>query len=283
MEWLTTQAVIALLMLTMLEIVLGIDNVVFISILTGKLPEHQRRKATIIGLGAAMLMRIVLLIGIKWIMGLTKPIFDMLDRGISWKDIILIGGGGFLVFKAVREIHHNVEGIHKDGTTKAATFASVIFQIVMLDLIFSLDSVITAVGMADQLWVMITAVVVAIGVMMIFANPISGFVQRHPAMKILALAFLVLIGVALVIEGFAPDPLIGPDGEEHGGHHGFKGYIYAAMGFGLIVELLQLRMSKNRRRRERLKLEIEERQLEATGHSDAELQESKAKPSPDAS
>lgn len=268
MEWLTTQAVIALFMLTLLEIVLGIDNVVFISILTGKLPEKQRRKATIIGLGAALGMRIVLLICIKWIMGLTATVFELFDRGISWKDMILIGGGAFLIAKAVHEIHVNVEGLHKVGSAKAATFSGVIMQIVVLDLIFSLDSVITAVGMADDLWVMITAVVIAIGVMMVFATPISEFVQRHPAMKILALAFLVLIGVALAIEGFASDIVIGPDGEEHGGGHGFKGYIYAAMGFALIVELLQLRMSKNRARHDRLKLDIEINQHQADERKD---------------
>lgn len=257
MEWLTTQAIVALLMLTLLEIVLGIDNVVFISILTGKLPKHQQRKATLVGLGAALAMRIVLLICIKWIMGLQDTVFELLGRGISWKDMILIGGGAFLIAKAVHEIHVNVEGLHKVDKSKVATFAGVIMQIVVLDLIFSLDSVITAVGMADDLWVMITAVIIAIGVMMVFANSISNFVQRHPAMKILALAFLVLIGVALLIEGFAQDIFVAEDGTEHGGHSGFKGYIYASMGFALIVELLQLRMSKNRAKRDRLKLDIE--------------------------
>lgn len=251
MEWLSMQAVVALFMLTILEIVLGIDNIVFISILTDKLPKASRAKATFIGLGAALLMRIILLICIKWVMGLTATIFDAFGRGISWKDLILLIGGGFLIAKATHEIHVTVEGHHKVGQGKSATFASVIFQIVLLDLIFSLDSVITAVGMADQLWVMITAVMIAMGVMMTFAQPISSFVQRHPAMKLLALAFLVLIGVALVIEGFQPDPIVDEHGVTHEGHHGFKGYIYAAMGFALIVELLQLRMSSNKAKRQK--------------------------------
>jgi len=245
MEWLTTEALVALLMLTLLEIVLGIDNIVFISILTGKLPEKQRPRATIVGLAAALIMRILLLIGIKWVMGLTKPLFDVASRGISVKDLILVGGGGFLIAKATYEIHHNVENHgRKLGKKQPASFAGVIVQIMLLDMIFSLDSVITAVGMANQLWVMIAAVMISIGVMMVFANSISSFVQRHPAMKILALAFLVLIGVALAIEGSQPDPIMidGHPGEES---HGFKGYIYAAMGFALIVELLQLRMAKN--------------------------------------
>jgi len=245
MEWLTTEALVALMMLTMLEIILGIDNIVFISILTGKLPEKQRPRATIIGLGAALIMRIILLIGIKWVMGLVEPLFEIANRGISTKDLILILGGGFLVAKATYEIHHSVENHgRKLGKKQPASFAGVIAQIMVLDMIFSLDSVITAVGMADQLWVMITAVVVSIGVMMVFANPISTFVQRHPAMKLLALAFLVLIGVALTIEGAQPDPVM-IDGHAVEQHHGFKGYIYAAMGFALIVELLQLRMTKN--------------------------------------
>ena len=245
MEWLTTEALVALMMLTMLEIILGIDNVVFISILTGKLPEKQRPKATIVGLGAALAMRVVLLIGLKWIMGLVEPLFDIAGRGISTKDLILLLGGAFLVGKATYEIHHNVENHgRKLGNKQPASFAGVIAHIMVLDMIFSLDSVITAVGMANQLWVMITAVVISIAVMMVFANPISSFVQRHPAMKLLALAFLVLIGVALAIEGAQPDPIV-VDGEVVGEHHGFKGYIYAAMGFALAVELLQLRMAKN--------------------------------------
>ncbi len=245
MEWFTTEALVALMMLTMLEIILGIDNIVFISILTGKLPEKQRPRATLIGLSAALGMRILLLIGIKWVMELVEPLFDVADRGISIKDLILILGGAFLIAKATYEIHHNVENHgRKLGNKQPASFSGVIVQIMILDMIFSLDSVITAVGMADQLWVMIAAVMISIGVMMVFAGAISSFVQRHPAMKLLALAFLVLIGVALVIEGCQPDPMI-IDGHEVAGHHGFKGYIYAAMGFALALELLQLRMASN--------------------------------------
>lgn len=243
MEWFTTETMAALLMLTMMEIVLGIDNIVFISILTGKLPEKDRRKATTLGLGAALGMRIALLLGITWVMGLVEPVFTAAGRGISIKDLILILGGAFLVAKATHEIHVNVEGHgHGPKAVRAASFTGVIAQIMVLDLIFSLDSVITAVGMAEQLWVMIAAVVVSIGVMMAFAGTISRFVQRHPAMKLLAMSFLVLIGVALVIEGCEADPVM-VDGHAVGGHHGFKGYIYAMMGFALLIELLQMRMS----------------------------------------
>lgn len=248
MEWLTTEAFIALGMLTMLEIILGIDNIVFISILTGRLPEKDRPRATTIGLAAALGMRILLLIGITWVMGLVKPLFDVANRGISAKDLILLAGGAFLVAKATYEIHHNVEGhAHDPRKVKAASFAGVITQIMLLDIIFSLDSVITAVGMAEQLWVMITAVVISMVIMMVFAGRIGAFVQRHPAMKLLALAFLVLIGVALVVEGGQPDPLV-IEGQEVAQHHGFKGYIYAMMGFALLLELLQMRMTKNAQR-----------------------------------
>lgn len=244
MEWLTTEAIVALGMLTLLEIVLGIDNIVFISILTGKLPEKDRPRATTIGLGAALGMRVLLLLGITWVMGLVHPLFEVADRGISAKDLILLGGGAFLVAKATYEIHHNVEGHgHDPQKVKAASFAGVIAQIMMLDIIFSLDSVITAVGMANQLWVMITAVVISMAIMMAFARSIGAFVQRHPAMKLLALAFLVLIGAALVIEGSQADPIV-VDGQEIEQHHGFKGYIYAMMGFALLIELLQMRMTK---------------------------------------
>lgn len=248
MEWLTTEAFVALGMLTLLEIVLGIDNIVFISILTGKLPEKDRPRATTLGLTAALGMRVLLLLGITWVMGLVRPLFEVADRGISAKDLILIGGGAFLVAKATYEIHHNVEGHgHDPRKVKAASFANVIAQIMMLDIIFSLDSVITAVGMANQLWVMIAAVVISMAIMMAFAGRIGAFVQRHPAMKLLALAFLVLIGVALVIEGSQADPVV-VDGHEIAQHHGFKGYIYAMMAFALAIELLQMRMTKNARK-----------------------------------
>jgi predicted tellurium resistance membrane protein TerC len=221
---------IALLTLTALEIVLGIDNVIFISILAGKLPEDQRDKARIVGLSLAMFMRIALLFSISWVIGLTAPIFNIFGMDISGRDIILIGGGLFLLVKATLEIHGKLEGEeHATGAgVKAASFAGVITQILLLDIVFSLDSVITAVGMAEQLWVMVTAVVIAIGVMLVSAGTISDFVNRHPTVKMLALSFLLLIGMSLVAEGLD--------------FHIPKGYIYFAMGFSVFVEMLNLRL-----------------------------------------
>jgi len=221
---------IALLTLTALEIVLGIDNIIFISILASKLPEEQQARARMVGLGAAMVMRILLLLTISWVIGLTAPLFNILGMEVSGRDLILIGGGLFLLGKSTLEIHHRLEGEEeKPGTTvKAASFAGVIFQIMLLDIVFSLDSVITAVGMADDLWVMITAVVIAVGVMMLSAGPISDFVNRHPTVKILALAFLLLIGTSLVAEGLE--------------FHIPKGYIYFAMAFSVFVEIINLRV-----------------------------------------
>ncbi len=221
---------IALLTLTVLEIVLGIDNIIFISILTGKLPADQQPRARVVGLGAAMVMRILLLFAVSWVIGLTQPIFEILGMEVSGRDLILIGGGLFLLGKSTLEIHHRLEG--EEETTGAdvqvASFAGVIVQIMLLDIVFSLDSVITAVGMVDQLWVMITAVVIAVGVMMLSAGTISDFVNQHPTVKILALAFLLLIGTSLVAEGLE--------------FHIPKGYIYFAMAFSVFVELINLRI-----------------------------------------
>ena len=231
---------VALLTLTALEIVLGIDNIVFIAILVAKLPQHQQAKARRIGLSLAMGIRILLLLAISWIMGLTKVLFsiptpwtDAGSLGVSGRDLILLIGGLFLIGKATYEIHDKLEGDAHHGLTTGratASFAAIITQILMLDIVFSLDSVITAVGMSNNIWIMITAVVIAIGVMLVFAGRVSDFVERHPTIKMLALSFLLLIGVMLVMEGF------------HG--HIPKGYIYFAMAFSLAVELLNMKLRK---------------------------------------
>jgi predicted tellurium resistance membrane protein TerC len=229
-ELLTVENLIALLTLSSLEIVLGIDNIVFIAILTGKLPGERQAQARNIGLILAMFMRIGLLFGISWIMGLTKPLFGMFDHEITGKDLIMLVGGLFLLGKATFEIHEKLEGheVPFEGQKKPrASFASVIVQILIIDAVFSLDSVITAVGMAKEITVMIAAVIIAIGVMLAFAGPISGFVEKHPTIKMLALSFLILIGVMLMVEGL--------------GTHVNKGYIYFAMAFSLCVELLNMR------------------------------------------
>ena len=237
MSWLTDPEIwIAFLTLTSLEIVLGIDNIVFISIVAARLPESQQAKARNVGLILAMLMRILLLLVISWVIGLTAPLFAVLGQEISWRDVILIVGGLFLVAKSTYEIHHKLEG-EEDGVpgdrTKYPSFRAVILQILILDIVFSLDSVITAVGMVDEIGVMIAAVMVAVTVMLIGAGPISRFVERHPTVKMLALSFLLLIGVMLMAEGF--------------GQHVPKGYIYFAMAFSLFVEMLNLRARKVRR------------------------------------
>lgn len=227
----TASDLVALITLTFLEIVLGIDNVVFISILSTKLPESQQGAARRTGLLVAMGMRILLLLSIFWIIRLTSPLFYMLGRPISGRDLILIGGGLFLLAKATKEIHERLEGEegHRSARVRPS-FAAVITQIMLLDIVFSLDSVITAVGMADQITIMVTAVILAVGVMMFSAGPISSFVNRHPTVKVLALSFLVLIGVALVGDGL--------------GTHIPKGYIYFAMGFSVFVEVLNLRVRR---------------------------------------
>ncbi|WP_291271061.1 TerC family protein [Geothrix sp.] len=230
MSWMTSpEAWIALLTLTVLEIVLGIDNIIFISILAGKLPAEKQAKARQTGLLLAMGMRIVLLMSIAWIVKLTNPLFQILGRGFSGRDLILLGGGLFLIAKATHEIHHKLEGIEGASVKKVApSFSGVLIQIMLLDIVFSLDSVITAVGMAQDLAVMVTAVVISVGVMMLAAKPIGDFVETHPTLKILALSFLLLIGTTLVGEGT--------------GMHIPKGYIYFAMAFSLLVEMLNLRL-----------------------------------------
>ncbi len=232
MDWLTQpESWIALLTLTVLEVVLGIDNVIFISILVGKLPPAQQPKARRIGLGLAMFLRIGLLASLAWMVKLTSPLFTVLGQGISGRDLILLVGGLFLLFKATREIHERLEGEEGHASARvAASFASVIIQVLLLDIVFSLDSVITAVGMANELAVMVTAVVVAVGIMMLAAGPIGDFVTVHPTIKMLALAFLLLIGMSLIAEGLD--------------FHIPKGYVYFAMGFSIFVEMLNLRLRK---------------------------------------
>ena len=229
---LTSENLVALLTLSLLEIVLGIDNIVFISILTGKLPPVQRAKARRIGLALAMGMRIGLLFAISWVMRLTEPLFTVTRFEFSGRDLILLGGGLFLIAKATWEIHDKLEGgEHERGAAgKGVSFAGVLVQIMLLDVVFSLDSVITAVGMARAIWVMVAAVVISVGVMVVFANAIGEFVERHPTIKMLALSFLILIGVMLTAEGF--------------GKHFEKGYVYSAMAFSLLVELLNMRLRR---------------------------------------
>jgi predicted tellurium resistance membrane protein TerC len=220
---------IALGTLTVLEIVLGIDNIVFISILAGKLPEGDRARARRVGLSLAMFIRILLLLSITWIMRLTAPLFTVLGQEISGRDMILIVGGVFLLGKSTLEIHEKVEGVEGHGSARVVkSFAAVIVQILLLDIVFSLDSVITAVGMAEDVAVMILAVVIAVGVMLLSSGAISDFVDRHPTVKILALSFLLLIGVSLIGEGFE--------------QHIPKGYIYFAMAFSVFVEMINLRI-----------------------------------------
>lgn len=232
MDWLTDPQVwIAFITLVSLELVLGVDNVIFISILAGKLPSHEQARARTIGLALAVISRILLLFSLSWIIGLTEPLFQVLTLEISGRDIILLLGGLFLLAKATFEIHQKLEGMegHASAGVKAS-FSSVIVQILLLDVVFSLDSVITAVGMVDQLAIMIAAVVIAAVVMILSAGPISAFVDRHPTIKMLALSFLLLIGFTLIIEGFH--------------QHIPKGYIYFAMGFSVLVEMLNLRLRK---------------------------------------
>jgi predicted tellurium resistance membrane protein TerC len=230
MEWITDpQAWIGLLTLTALEIVLGIDNVIFISILAGKLPANRQKGARRTGLLLAMVSRILLLFSLSWVIGLTKPLFGVFGRAVSGRDLVLLLGGLFLLGKSTHEIHDKLEGDSgRSSAAVAPSYASVLVQILLLDVVFSLDSVITAVGMVQQLAVMVTAVVLAVGFMMVFAEPVSRFVDRHPTVKMLALSFLLLIGVMLIADGF--------------GHHIPKGYVYFAMAFSVFVEMLNLRV-----------------------------------------
>ena len=251
LDWITSpEAWIALLSLTALEIVLGVDNIIFISILVGRLPPVQRGRARIIGLGLAMVMRIGLLLTLAWMMRLTAPLFTLLSQDFSGRDLILLGGGLFLLAKSVLEIHHSLEG-EEDGSSTAprhAQFLSTLVQIAIIDIVFSLDSVITAVGMVTQIPVMVLAIVIAVGIMMFAAKPIGDFVDSHPTIKMLALSFLILIGVALVGEGFEL--------------HIPKGYIYFAMAFAVVVEMLNLRL---RGKRQPMKLRKDLSSHEAKG------------------
>jgi predicted tellurium resistance membrane protein TerC len=233
MEWLSDPQIwISLVTLSALEIVLGIDNLVFLAILADRLPEHQRPLARRLGLGFALITRLLLLASLSWIIGLVEPVFVVFDHAVSWRDIILIGGGVFLLAKATHEIHGSLEGENGEqgqpGVAKAAGagFTSTIIQIGILDIVFSLDSVITAVGMANQLWVMVVAVIIAVIIMLVAAGPLSAFVSKHPTVKMLALSFLLLVGTSLVADGM--------------GFHIPKGYLYFAMGFSVLVEALNL-------------------------------------------
>ncbi len=237
MGWLADpQAWVSLLTLTLLEVVLGIDNLIFVSILAGRLPPAQQGRARRIGLTLALVMRLALLAAISWITRLTAPVFAVAGHDVSWRDLVLIGGGLFLVYKGTQEIHARIEGEgeHDAAVPVHASFVGTIVQIGLLDIVFSLDSVITAVGMANQLSIMVTAVVIAMAVMLLASGPVSGFVNRHPTVKMLALSFLLLIGMVLIADG--------------SGFHVPKGYIYAAIGFSIMVELLNQLAGRRRRR-----------------------------------
>jgi predicted tellurium resistance membrane protein TerC len=227
---------IALITLIALEVVLGIDNLIFISILSNKLPEHQRVRARRLGIGAALIMRLLLLATISWIVGLTAPVFTAFGHAFSWRDLILIAGGLFLVWKATKEIHHTVDPIdHKEDIvshTVTMSMGAAVFQILLLDLVFSIDSIITAVGMTDQIAIMYIAVIFAVTVMLLAANPLANFIEKNPTIVMLALAFLLMIGTTLIADGF--------------GFHVPKGYIYAAMGFSVLVEFLNM-LARRRR------------------------------------
>ena len=223
----------ALATLTALELVLGIDNIIFISILAARVPEEKRNKARRVGITLAAVTRLGLLFTITWIIGLTAPLFTLLGQDFSWRDLILIGGGLFLIAKATHEIHQKLEGATQPvtaGGAAAVSFGSAIAQIMVLDIVFSLDSIITAVGMVDQIWVMVTAILISIVFMLIFAKPLGDFVERHPTVKVLALSFLIMIGLVLIADGF--------------GQHIPKGYIYGAMAFSVFVEMINLWIRK---------------------------------------
>ncbi len=250
MEWIfEPQAWVALATLTALEIVLGIDNIIFIAILVARLPEKQRARARVFGLALAMLSRIALLLSLVWVMTLTRPLFSVLDHAFSGRDLILLGGGLFLLVKSTFEIHNSLESAEEHSSDRvAAGFAGVLVQILLLDVIFSLDSVITAVGLAQHLQIMILAIVIAVGVMMVSAGAISDFVDRHPTIKMLALSFLILIGVTLMAEGLA--------------FHIPKGYVYFAMAFSVCVELLNMKVRKKRPEPVKLRKPLRQKPLE---------------------
>lgn len=223
---------IALATLTFLEIVLGIDNIIFISIVTNKLPKKDQPRARFIGLSLALIFRVLLLLSLSYIIGLTKPVFSIMNFDVSWRDIILFAGGIFLIAKSVSELHGKVVGLeHKQKDIKAASFNSIIFQIILLDIVFSFDSILTAIGLSNQIPIMITAVVIAIIVMMLFSGPVSEFVNKHVTLQILALSFLILIGFMLIVESLHS--------------HVPKGYIYFAVAFSLLVEVINMRVRKN--------------------------------------
>lgn len=251
MSWITDpQAWIALATLTALEIVLGIDNIIFISILVGRLPHEQRNRATVFGLGLAMITRIVLLLSLTWVMGLTTPLFKIIAQEISGRDLILILGGLFLLGKSTHEIHNSLEGQEISSRNRvSASLVSVLIQIAIIDMVFSLDSVITAVGLAEHLAVMILAIVISVAIMMASARAIGEFVDNHPTIKMLALSFLILVGLALFGEGFEL--------------HIPKGYIYFAMAFSVAVEMLNLRIRAKRAKPLRLRKPLEEGEMPA--------------------
>jgi len=231
MEFFTTEIIVSLITLTFLEIILGIDNIVFISIVSGRLPVSQQKKARVIGISVAFLGRVMLLLAINWIIGLSKPFFTINDFAVSYRDLILIAGGLFLIGKSTSEIHNRIEGKQEgEHKTKKLTLRSAIIQILILDLVFSLDSIITAIGLVDNVGVIIIAIVISLAVMLLFARRISDFINRHPAMKILAVSFLIMIGTVLVIEGFHV--------------HVPKGYIYVSMAFALGIEVINMRISR---------------------------------------
>jgi predicted tellurium resistance membrane protein TerC len=239
--FLSAEAWIALLTLTFLEIVLGVDNIIFISIVSNKLPVHQQKKARTIGLVLALVFRIGMLLSISWIIGFTEPLFSVFEMDFSIRDLILFVGGIFLIFKSTIEIHHKMEGQHDEkGKKELATFGQVIFQIVALDVIFSFDSILTAIGLTEEVMIMIIAITVAIGVMIAFATKISEFIKKHPTLEVLALSFLILIGFMLMIEAFEI--------------HVPKGYIYFAVFFSLLVELVNMQVRKNKDADEPVKL-----------------------------
>lgn len=225
--------------LTVMEIVLGIDNIVFISVLVSRLPAEQADRARRLGLALALIFRIALLLVISWIIALDESLFELFGHGVSWKDLILIAGGGFLLYKATHEMHASIEGPHGDeaiGKKATAAFGAIIIQIIIIDMVFSVDSIITAVGMADDVEVMIAAVIVAVGVMFVASGPIAAFVSKHPTTKMLALAFLLMIGISLVADGL--------------GFHIPKGYIYSAMAFSVLVEAINIIAAERRRKRQ---------------------------------